>query len=144
MGTKGKIVLEEGKLRHWIVEGDEADYRKNAPETSPKLPVAYVEIPAGPSEDGHKLILKNFANAILSGEELIAPGPEGVNELSLSNAAYLSAWKGGTSIRLPLSEEDRAEFDRLLSERKAKSKYKDTGSTGASDGEYLSRWSVQW
>ena len=144
VGTKGKIVLEEGKLRHWTVEGDEPEYRKNAPETAPKLPVRYEEITAGPTEDGHKLILKNFANAILSGERLIAPGPEGVNELSLSNAAYLSAWKGGTEVGLPLSEEDRAEFDRLFAERKAASKYRKTGSTGASGGEYLSRWSVQW
>ena len=144
VGTKGKIVLEEGKLRHWIVEGDEEEYRLHAPETAPKLPVRYEELTAEKGEDGHVLILRNFADAILNGERLIAPGPEGIRELTISNAAYLSAWKGGKTVKLPLSEADQAEFDRLLSERKKTSRYQERESNGSAGGEYLSRWSVQW
>lgn len=40
---------------------------------------------------GHVLILRNFADHILHGEPLIAPGHEGLNELMISNSAYLSS-----------------------------------------------------
>lgn len=40
---------------------------------------------------GHVLILRNFADHILRGEPLIALGHEGLNELMISNSAYLSS-----------------------------------------------------
>ena len=144
VGTKGKIVLEEGKLRHWIVEGDEEEYRLHAPETAPKLPVRYEELTAEKGTDGHVLILRNFADAILNGAKLIAPGPEGIHELMLSNAAYLSEWRGRKTVKLPLSEADQKEFDSLLAERKQTSRYTEKEVSGHGAGEYLSRWSVQW
>ena len=143
-GTKGKIVLEEGKLKHWTVEGDEPDYRKNAPESAPKLPVHYEEITSEKGIDGHVLLLRNFTEAISGNETLIAPGPEGIFELSVSNAAYLSAWKGGIPVKLPLSEEDIAEFEQLFAAKKSTSKYAGSDTEGAANKEYLSRWSVQW
>ncbi|MNY64691.1 hypothetical protein D3C86_2018380 [compost metagenome] len=40
----------------------------------------------------HRGILRNFTNAILHDEPLLAPGEEGIHGLTLSNAMYLSAW----------------------------------------------------
>ena len=37
-------------------------------------------------------MLEAFAQAILNGTEMIARGEEGLNSLSISNAAYLSTW----------------------------------------------------
>ena len=61
--------------------------------------------------------LKNFAGAILYGEELLSPGYDGINELTISNAAYLSEWTGNKRVPLPF---DTAEFDRLLKEKTEK------------------------
>ena len=53
------------------------------------------EIPVDNSSyEQHIGILKNFANAILNGEELIAPGEDGIKGLTISNAIHLSSWTG--------------------------------------------------
>jgi len=53
------------------------------------------EIPA-PNNGGeqHVGIIKNFADAILSGKELLAKGEEGINGLTISNSMHYSAWTG--------------------------------------------------
>lgn len=38
--------------------------------------------------------MRNFAAAVLRGEELIAKGEEGIRGLTISNAILLSAWTG--------------------------------------------------
>ena len=48
--------------------------------------------------------MNNFADAILDGAPLLAPGYEGLNSLSISNAAYLSAWTDDWA-EIPVSEE---------------------------------------
>ncbi|TPW74035.1 Gfo/Idh/MocA family protein [Schumannella soli] len=42
----------------------------------------------------HAGVLENFAQAILTGAELLAPGSEGINGVRLANAIHLSAWTG--------------------------------------------------
>ena len=58
---------------------------------------------------------------MLNGEALISNGTEGINELTISNAAYLSSWCGSKEIELPF---DTELFDKMLGERIASSKYK--------------------
>ena len=82
-----------------------------------------------------------FAGAILRGEPLLAPGEDGLNELILSNAAYLSAWTGSAEIALPM---DDSLFDRLLDERAATSRYKPSATPDAPSGSYSERWKVKW
>jgi hypothetical protein len=50
----------------------------------------------------HNEILQNFADAILDGVPLIAPGAEGVNSVELANAMLLAAWTNRT-IELPMN-----------------------------------------
>ena len=94
-----------------------------------------------PKDSGaaHAGILQNFANAILYGEELLAPGAEGINELSISNAAYLSSWTG-KSVKIPF---DCGEFDRLLESRRSASAPKEGGSP-QTHGDYSERWQVRF
>lgn len=42
----------------------------------------------------HSAVLQNFAEHILSGVPLIAPGTDGINGVRLANAMLLSAWTG--------------------------------------------------
>ncbi len=84
------------------------------------------------AQRGHG-ILQNFTNAILCGEPLLAPGTDGIKELTISNAAYLSAWQGNRTIKLPL---DNVAFDAKLAELAESSKIKDGKGTSKGHDAY--------
>ncbi|MBQ8649093.1 MAG: hypothetical protein IJ470_03390, partial [Clostridia bacterium] len=69
------------------------------------------------------------------------PGYEGINELTLSNAAYLSSWKNGAEVELPFDEK---EFDMLLSEKIKASSIRNAKIKNNLSGEYKKRWQVIW
>lgn len=137
-GTKGKIVLENGILKHWKLKADERDICINA---SAEKETEYSEFIPTEKETAHKGILANFANAVLKGGELLSPGYEGINELTLSNAAYLSSWKNGAEVELPFDEK---EFDMLLSEKIKASSIRNAKIKNNLSGEYKKRWQVIW
>jgi hypothetical protein len=55
-------------------------------------------------EGGHRFIIENFANAILSGEPLIAPASEGLNSVMLANAIMLSSFRKH-AVDIPIDED---------------------------------------
>ena len=93
----GKVVIEDNQIifkRNIISEREH-----NATNTKPfGRPECWTcNIPADFSGgEQHVGIFKNFASAILNGTDLLAPGEEGVNGLTISNAIHLSAWTGET------------------------------------------------
>jgi predicted dehydrogenase len=140
-GTLGKIVLENNMIKFWSLKQNEEEFRYSSKEGFPSIETDYTEIIPQGEETAHKGILQNFTNNILFGEELIAPGYDGEKELTISNAAYLSAWNGGQEITLPF---DLEEFDRQLAVRAENSSYHQNNG-GALTGEgYSPRWSVRW
>lgn len=138
VGDRGKLVLEDGKLRHWSLDRPEREACFDPCGTLPT--VTYTEILPTEKETAHNGILRNFTAAVLHGEELLAPGYDAIYELTISNAAYLSAWTGETAT-LPL---DTARFDRLLAERVKSSGYRPMQGAGEADGSYKDRWNVNW
>ncbi len=70
----------------------------------------------------HSEVMNKFAAAILRGEDLVAPGEEGINGLMLSNAAFLSSWLG-KSVTLPVDEDL---FYNMLQEKINNSTYQKT------------------
>ncbi len=140
-GEQGKIVLENNTLKWWKLEQNEAEFRFASKEGFDKIDMQYLEIKPTEEETAHKGILQNFVNAILFGEELIAPGYDGINELTISNAAYLSSWKKGEEISLPFNVD---EFDYELACRMQNSKnHQNKGGALLGEG-YSPRWSVRW
>ena len=77
------------------LEVDEREFTFSTTQGFASIPTTTEEIKIenGGGEQ-HVGILKNFTNHILYGEELLAPGYEGINGLSLSNAMMLSSWTG--------------------------------------------------
>ncbi len=102
-GTRGKLVLEDGKLKWWKLKEDERTICAECKNGFVQPECEYEEFTA-PEPDGHPEILNNFADHILDGAELIAPGEEGLNSLSISNAAYLSSWTDGWA-EIPVAED---------------------------------------
>lgn len=124
-GSRGKLTAVPGKLTLWL------------PDETGKLTRTEEECSA--PETGHVGILNDFSRAIREGGPLLAEGAEGIRELTLCNAAYLSAWTG-KEVTLPF---DEALFDRLLAEKRAESRRKaHCDEEDRTNGEYRARWSV--
>lgn len=140
-GTRGKLVLENNTLKHWKLELDEREVCARDPSGSPIIPTTYEETVFEGEGPAHAGILQNFTNAILHGEPLLSPGTEGIRELTLSNAAYLSEWCGNCPIALPFEE---GKFDELLARRAAESDYVETESAIPQNTEYSHRWQTRW
>ena len=140
-GELGKLVLENGVMKWWKLARLEPEVRFGSDENWTEIPMEVVEIKPDEPETAHPGILQNFANAILHGEALISPGEDGLNELTLSNAAYLSQWTGNACVPIPF---DEAAFDHELAERARTSKYRTQSSTANPDGQYSARWQVKW
>ena len=139
-GNRGKLVLENSRLCWWQLEESERDICYRSQEDFPEIGCDYQEFALTERESGHVEILQNFANAVRLGERLLSPGEDGLNELTISNAAYLSEWTGNREIRLPF---DSREFDRRLAERSARSPVKrQAAEDGKEDGQ--KRWQVRW
>ena len=102
-GDRGKIVIEDGKLKWWKLDEAEREFCFTS-ESGFACPETEYEEFTAEEPDGHPILLNNFADAILDGAPLIAPGYEGLNSLSISNAAYLSGWTDGWA-DIPVSEE---------------------------------------
>ncbi len=140
-GDYGKIVVEGGKLKFWKLNMSEREYCFNSDNPNYELEVSYSEFESNQPETAHVGILQNFTNAILDGEELLSPGIDGINELTISNAAYLSAFKGSVPVKLPFDEN---EFDEMLSEHIRHSVFKNETGSKHENGTYFPRWFVQW
>jgi len=139
-GECGKLVAENGKLRFWKLPESEREICFKNQDIFPKIETEYqefeaVKIPA------HATVLQNFADNILTGTPLIAPGTEAINQLMLSNAAYLSAWKN-CEIKLPFDEK---EYDKYLDALIEKSTVRSDGAKKSEFSEgYSNRWQVKW
>jgi predicted dehydrogenase len=91
---RGKIVAEGTNLMFYRTTVSEREFNKNNTDANARPESWKCEIPISGVEEHHSGILKNFADAILTGAELLAPGEEGINGLTISNAIHLSSWKG--------------------------------------------------
>lgn len=119
-GDRGKIVIENGKLEYIRnIESTKA-HCASCKDSFARPEHWDVKIPLG-GGDGpqHVGILNDFCSAILHGTPLLAPGEEGINGLTISNAIHLSSWLGKT-VELPLDEEL---FYQLLQEKIESSRF---------------------
>ena len=121
-GTKGKLVYENNKLLWTKLEEDVRDFTMNTTSGFGVPAMTTEEIVIDEPSPEHRGILRNYTNHILNGEPLIAPGTDGINGLSISNAAHLSAWKNNKWVELP---NDGEEFWEELQKKIAASGKKD-------------------
>lgn len=139
-GDLGKLVLEDGKLKWWKLAVPEREFCFTCKEGFCTPDTTYEEFTAE-EPAGHPVLLNNFADAILDGAELIADGREGLNSLSISNAAYISAWTDNWA-EIPT---DEALFEEHLLELCRKEKLKAHAAESSDTPEALSeRWKVRW
>ena len=101
---KGKLVCENDKLTLFLLDVNEIEHCFTAQEGFEKPEGHYAEVETDGQNTQHIGVLNAFAGKITEGTPLVAEGVEGINELIISNAMYLSSWLG-KSIDIPFSEE---------------------------------------
>lgn len=91
----GRLVIEDNQMTFDRNIVSEREFNKGNTEPFGRPEVWKCEIPADFSGgEQHIGILKNFTSALLKGTKLLAPGEEGINGLTISNAIHLSGWTG--------------------------------------------------
>lgn len=138
-GDLGKIVIEQGKLKWWKLKVPEREFCFTAKEGFVSPESEYEEFTA-PEPEGHPQVLEAFAQSILNDTEMIADGIEGINSLSISNAAYLSSWTDDWA-EIPT---DEALFEKYLIELCRKEKLESKPKHGESTENIGERWRVRW
>lgn len=104
-GDRGKLVIENDVLKLWELSASEREWCKTCEKGFDMPPIyTYSEIKLEGEIPAHNGILQNFTNAVLYGEELIAPGAEGIRGLTISNAIHLSGFTGDW-VELPIDED---------------------------------------
>ncbi|MDF2566637.1 MAG: oxidoreductase domain protein [Oscillospiraceae bacterium] len=140
-GDRGKIVIEEGKLRLWELSVPERDFCFESDKDCTDPSVTYTEYTPKEPENAHDIILKNFAESILLDKSLLAPGIEGINQLQICNAAYLSDWTNDW-VELPVDEDA---FEERLMHRVSNSELKGAVSQAEDvKGQHSNRWKINW
>jgi predicted dehydrogenase len=104
MGDRGRVVIENGQVIFNRLRIPERQFNREFTGGfgSPEQWECNVRAPGIPAE--HAGILRNFTNAVLNGEKLLAPGEEGINGLQLGNAMLLSTWLE-KKVDIPVDEE---------------------------------------
>ncbi len=115
---KAKIVCENGEIRMFLLNMSTDEYTKTSEEGFGRIEGEWVTVETDGINDQHVGVMNAFAAHILRGEPLVAEGKEGINGLTISNAAFLSSWLNKT-IELPMDEELYYE---MLKEKIASSK----------------------
>ncbi|MFP4054599.1 MAG: Gfo/Idh/MocA family protein [Phycisphaerae bacterium] len=119
IGTKGTLILEGGTLTHlklkvsiddMIYGKGQADVIKSAGGAKNKVTRKEVKLPKDKG-GRHIQIIDAFAKHVVKGKEMYIDGEEGIKELELSNAAYMSGFNDGKVVELPV---DSTKMERLI------------------------------
>ncbi len=116
---RAKLICEDGKLLVKELKVGTAEYTATCQEGFSQIETEEYEAELDGKNDQHIEVMNKFAAAILRGEPLTASGTEGINGLTISNAAFLSSWLG-KEVTLPIDEEL---FYNLLQEKIKNSTY---------------------
>jgi predicted dehydrogenase len=119
---RAKIVCTSSEIKMYELSSNINDYTYAENDGFTKLESHEVKVETDGENPQHAGVVNAFASHILHGTPLVADYSEGINGLTICNAAYLSSWLGKT-IDLPLDEDLYLEE---LNKRRASSKKKKT------------------
>lgn len=118
VGTRGTLVLENGKLMFTRNAADMIEFSRTAKNGFTKPDATTDEVSFTNATAPHAALMQNFVNAILDGEPLIAPGADGIHSVELANAMVFSSLEKAM-VELPMSG---AAWEKKLNQLIAESK----------------------
>ncbi|MBS7359491.1 MAG: Gfo/Idh/MocA family oxidoreductase [Oscillospiraceae bacterium] len=101
---KAKLICENGKLTLTKLDKGQSEYIVSAEEGFASIEYTTEDVELDGRNVQHPEVMNKFAAAILRNEDMTANGQEGINGLTISNAAFLSSWLGQT-VTLPIDED---------------------------------------
>ncbi len=119
VGTRGKVVLENGKLTFTRNDADMIEFSKAAKTGFAKPETTEENIPIENAPAPHAALMQNFVDAILDGSPLMVPGEEGIHSVELANVMLYSSLINQT-VELPM---DSAAFEAKLQQLIAESRF---------------------
>ncbi len=119
-GENGKLVYESDELIFYRNHWSSIKQLRESQKGFDKVPCQreIVDFERG-GKGGHDLVIANFADAILTGSDLIAPAEEGLHSIMINNGIILSAHKRET-VSLPIDGDEFVDLLRLYIEESAK------------------------
>ena len=144
---RAKLIAEHGKLQLFEFESTIDEFTYSA-GPSGLLKAVSVDPETDGKDTEHVGVVNAFAAAILRGEPLVAEGKEGIREISLANAMYLSDWLG-REVQLPLNDKQYyKELSKRIAISKKKQKNKPQSESAVKNTTPISdaseRWKVRW
>ncbi len=92
----GRIIVENEKMIFERNVISEREHNKENTEPFAQPECWKCEIPVSGIGEQHVGILKDFANSLINKTPLLAPGEEGIDGLTISNAIHYSSWTNKT------------------------------------------------
>jgi predicted dehydrogenase len=105
VGENGKLVFEDGKLVFHRNRTSMLKFLETSPTPFDKVECWQIAVPfQHHGETGHRLIMENFADAVLDGAALIAPAAEGLGSVLMANAIMHSSFNDHRPVEMPMDE----------------------------------------
>jgi len=114
IGDKGTLIAEGKTLRYGKLSQPISKHiygSKHSFAGGGEMKLKWTDVKIPDAKQGHIEITRAFARHLLTGSPLVATAEEAINELEISNAAYLSGFADGRPVSLPV---DAAAMERLL------------------------------
>ena len=96
-GTRGRLVLEDNRLRFTRNEADMIEFSRSAKAGFARPDIWNIDIPFDNAPAQHATLMQNFVDSILDGAPLVAPGEDGLRSVELANAMLYSSILGQPS-----------------------------------------------
>lgn len=117
---KAKIICSASEITVEELTDNISHYTYHSAGAFKRMESHMVDVETDGMNEQHAGVTNAFASHILHGTPLVADGAEGINGLTIANAAYLSSWLGET-VELPLDEDlYLAELNKRRATSKAK------------------------
>ena len=121
MGTRGRMVFEDGVIKFRRTEEDVNHFCRTTPESFPSMTTWDIEVPYK-KDSGNQLqnVVAAFVKAVLDPKaKLVADGEEGIRSVEFGNAMLYSGLKH-EDVAIPM---DTAKYDAMLQELIKNSKF---------------------
>lgn len=102
-GSKGRLTMEGNKITLAENELSVEEFGRINQEKFAKIPYSVTEETFDGQVNPYGIIMSNFANHLLHGEELLTTGRDGLRQIQLANAIYVSGWEE-RKVTLPVEE----------------------------------------
>ena len=103
-GSKGRLTMEGNKITFAENELSTEEFGRINTEKFAKIPYTVHEEVVELQVNPYGIVFENFASHILNGEPLLTTGRDGLREVQLANAVYVSGWEE-RKVPVPVAEE---------------------------------------